>query len=163
MNSTPATKTDLMSLCLAGRMTATEGSNRRHVAEPDVALAGMMTAVLWQAVKDYLWMLANGMIAEGEAFGLSAQGEAFGTMVAANGSVSRTNGQNIEGRCAGGARGMRELLWTLKGRNLAAICEFTNFEASRIRARLSGLHARYREHAEDVRRHLAKILNAEAL
>lgn len=69
-------------------------------------------------------------------------------------------GQNIEGRCAGGARGMRELLWTLQGRHLAAICEFTNFEASRIRARLAELHRRWCAHAEEVRGFLKKVMGA---
>jgi hypothetical protein len=161
MSTQPASKAHILSLCLSGRLGALTGSPRRHT-DPDEALASMMTAVLWQSVKDYLWMLANGMISEADPFDLSPQGLEFGITVSAKGLVTRTNGQNIEGRCAGGARGMRDLLFMMKGRHLATICEFTNFHASRLRARLSILHARYRDHAQDVRRVLTKIVNGES-
>lgn len=147
---------ELMSLCLSGRRTEQAGSNRRHVADPDEALSGMMTAVLWQAVKDYLWLLAHGMISESAPFALSAAGLAFGTTVAANGTVNRTNGQTGD-RASGGAMGMRELLWVLAGHHLAVICEFTNFDEECIRGRLTALHKQYRAHEEDVRAFILRM------
>ncbi len=144
-------KRELMNLCLVGRQTAVEGSLDRHIAEPDEALAGLMTAVLWQAVKDYLWMLAHGMIAERDAFSLSAAGEGFGTVVAKNGTVCRTNGVKCGGGVAGGATSMRELLAHLRGRDFGMLCECTRFHAVCVRERLAALHARWRGHKEEVR------------
>lgn len=151
-------KASVLKLSLAGRRNY-GGESVHRFGDEDKALSAMMTAVLWQIVRDYLWMLGNGMVCEEEAFRLSERGRRFGVKMH-HGQEVITNGEHTQGQSPGGASGMRELmhlLGTPGNPTLAMICEFTTFHASRIVAKLREVHARFVRHERSIEAMVRKM------